>query len=128
MTYERRKSDRRITDANFLVINCEAGKLLGRVLDLSCDGLLIGSEEKVEANITIPCHMTFPYWHGLHQFVTFEATSCWCKKNVLLDWYESGWSIAKMSEVDREILRELIADWKTKNGRSVFRIDETNPK
>ena len=123
MTKERRQSNRRCTSDNFLVINSETRELLGRVLNISPDGLLLAGEKTIDLGSTVPCRLNFPYWHGLHQFVTFEATSQWCKKNIHLDWYESGWSIGKLSDTDREIVLELISEWKTKDGFGVFRVN-----
>ncbi len=127
MADERRKSARRCTSASFLLIHCDTNQLVGRVLDMSVDGLLIASESAIVPKVTLACQLKFPYWHGLHQYVNCQATSRWCQKNLHLDWYESGWSIHGLSDVDRKVVGELIDDWKTKDDNRSFRSGIPDP-
>ena len=122
MVDERRQWIRHSTSATFLVINRNGGELIGRVLDISPYGVLLATEEAVTKDVQLECRMNFPFWHGLHQSVDFTMTSRWCQKNIHLDWFESGWRIDLMSDIDRKVIVEMIDEWDVLNNRGSFRI------
>jgi hypothetical protein len=121
LTHERRRAARHCTSANFLVIHRDTNELVGRVLDMSTSGLLLASESAISVDVTLYCQLKFPYWHGLHQHVNCQATSRWCQKNLHLDWYESGWILHGLSDVDQKVVEELIDEWDIKDNLGSFR-------
>lgn len=119
MTEDNRKSIRRYTCESFLLFNSDTNELIGRVLNLSPDGMLIAGDQEIAADATVPCRLDFAHWHELHRHLKFRATSRWCKRNLHLDWYESGWSILDLSDADRQIIEDMTRDWKTMDSSEV---------
>ncbi len=122
--YNRRNETRKSTSDYFLVYNTETEELIGRVMDMHLDGTMLISETPVPVPSTIKCRMVLPEMIGRHKYLHIEAESIWCRQNLRLGWFETGYKIVGLSETDREIINELIDEWTDKKSE----LTKTPPK
>jgi hypothetical protein len=110
---DRRKNVRRAPNDYFLVFNRENDRFIGRVLNMSLDGVMLVSMEPVELGATYPCRMTLPEKIDDCSQIIFDADSKWSHKNEDSNMYETGFKMRNVSKNDREIIRELLQKWLT---------------
>ena len=121
MNSDRRTTERKSTTDYFLLYETETGELIGRLLDLTVDGLLFMNESELDMDRTISCTLSFPRIIGNRRFIYFDIETKWCKYNKHCDWYEIGCQMLDLKDKDRLLLDEIIIDWNSKQERRINR-------
>lgn len=110
---EQRKNVRRAPNDYYLVFDRENDRFIGRVLNMSLDGLMLVSMEPVNASEEFKCRMALPEKIDDNNQIIFDAVCKWSRKNDQSNMYESGFKMKNVSTKDREIIRELLQKWLT---------------
>jgi len=111
---ERRKQTRKSTNDYFIVFNRDTDELIGRVRDLTPDGVLIISDRAVAIGTTFSCKMHLPRMIGRRRYVYFDAESRWSRRNSRLGWHETGYQLSNVAHEDQKIIDELVSTWAVK--------------
>jgi hypothetical protein len=95
------------------------GMVIGRVLDLSTDGLRMTTDNPIDKSTRIKCRLQLPEEiDGVSQ-VLVDIRCEWCRKNALHGALEAGYSFLNPSEDVQRILHKFLE----KSG-AVFRAAE----
>jgi len=112
--YERMEgSDKRISRRRHLIYYSEvkekgAGKLEGRLVDITTAGMMIVTEDKIEPDKLFEFEVVLPGRVGGKEKIGFKAKSRWCKKDVNPAYYATGFHIEEIDPDDRNIILGLI--------------------
>lgn len=106
-----RKKHRGSTNNYFLVFEVESGDIIGRLLNLTDDGLMLLSEEPVEASKKFECRMILPGMIEGCKEIYFKIESRWCNKNKRANWYETGYKINNKTDTCQKVLEILANEW-----------------
>jgi hypothetical protein len=109
---ERRDSERKSACGYFIVFNTENDQPLGRVVNLSEQGMMLVSDEPADAQSTFRCRMSLPEKLLDRRTITFEAKCRWCREHELTGSYQSGYVFTRIEDKDLEVLRLLTQNWK----------------
>jgi len=119
---EDRKFLRRPACGYYHVYNRTTNELVGRVVNMSERGIMLISEEPIEAFKMLKCKMELPEEILESKLLNFDAESKWCRKNETIDCYETGFQIHCATEKDDDILKLLMHLWMAEKS------DTLNPK
>lgn len=108
---ESRKSVRRKPDDYFLVYDRYKDVFIGRLMNMSVDGLMLISEDRNEAGRLFHCRMALPEKIDGHNQITFDATSAWCRLNQNINMYETGYKFENISKNCRAVVKVLMQKW-----------------
>ena len=108
---ELRKKTRGYTNDYFLVFEIETGEILGRLMNLTPDGIMLISDNENELNKTIKSRMILPELVDGKKEIYFDLQARWCQKNKRADWYETGYEIINRTEKCLKILNILASQW-----------------
>jgi len=106
-----RKFVRRSACGYYHVYSRATNKLIGRVVNMSLRGIMLISEEPIEASKMLKCKMELPEEILESKLLNFDAESKWCRKNETIDCYETGFLIHGATEKDDDILKLLMHIW-----------------
>ncbi|MCU7844947.1 MAG: PilZ domain-containing protein [Candidatus Thiodiazotropha sp. (ex Monitilora ramsayi)] len=105
---EQRKSPRKIADEVLEVTDQITGIQIGRVVNISADGLMLLSEEPVVAGSVFKMNMVLP---GEGKKVSFRAEAVWSTEATQPNSYWTGLHIIDISPEDVLEIDKLILDW-----------------
>lgn len=99
---EKRTQKRRSSIYYLEVFDVDTGKQLGRLVDITTEGLMLISEEPTPTNVPLKCRMVLPAEILGRTNIIFEATCKWCRKSVNPELYEAGYRsiIADPGDID----------------------------
>jgi hypothetical protein len=106
---------------NYLEIyNCDTGKFLGNVVDITEDGLRVYSERVVIPGRTYSVRLTSAQFTDAREEIRFDAVCRWCKEctgHLLQGSFAAGFEITRLSVEDSELLHKLLGsswfrDWR----------------
>lgn len=106
-----RKHNRRKTSDYFIAENATTGEVVGRILDMSSDGIRLMTMEPVEASRRFKgvIKLQKPI-DGCHE-IRFEAECRWCLENERAGWYEAGFKFCDITLETVSVIRQLLKDW-----------------
>lgn len=99
---EKRTQKRRNTIYYLEVFDMETGRQLGRLVDITTEGMMLLNEEPTPTNVSLKCRMVLPAEILGRTNIIFEATCKWCRKSVNPKFYEAGYRsiIAEPGDID----------------------------
>ena len=108
---ERRNKTRRSAAGYYVVFDVQKDQPLGKVVNLSEDGMMLTSSDPVEIDRLYNCRMALPDQLLDRRLIIFEARSIWSRRNDLANVYQTGYQFQEVSPKDMEVLRLLIQSW-----------------
>jgi c-di-GMP-binding flagellar brake protein YcgR len=112
---EKRKLKRRQLIYYLQVLDRRTGLLVGRLADITTEGLMLISPDPIEENKEIELRMVLPAEIQGDKAVVFDAQSVWCRKDVNPDLYVTGFRFLKVAARDFKIIDDLILDYEIPN-------------
>jgi len=107
---DQRKSRRWHPIYYLRVLDKKTNKLVGRVVDISNDGICLITRKPLKTNKKFQFKMRLPRGtRGAREFV-FDASSIWCDKDINPDYFSTGFQMKNMSQRGRQIIEYLIED------------------
>ena len=113
---ELRKCIRPISQKHYLVFDRYSDRQLGRILNMSPEGILLATEKPLPVPDVIPCRMEFPEKSYNQREITFDAETRWCRFNQKTELYEMGLYISFDNRGMQELAEELIYSWMVGRG------------
>ena len=109
---ERRRHKREYLIFYLRVFDLNSSKLLGHIVDITVEGIRLISEEPLSAEQEFNLKMDLPdEINGVKQ-IFFRAKALHSKKDVNPSFYVTGCSLMNMSDENKEIIKQLIDDFK----------------
>lgn len=107
---EQRKSRRWHPIYYLRVHDKKTNKLVGRVVDISNEGMCLITKKPLRANRKFQFKMRLPKsTRGAKEFV-FDASSVWCAQDINPDYFSAGFRLKNMSQRGRQTIEYLIKD------------------
>lgn len=113
---ERRKDKRHITDKHLKIFDNNSDEYIGKLANISNDGVMFVTEKKVASSSVLICRLELLHTIMSKDSIVFKAHQRWCRKNVAKNWWESGYMI-EATGLNKELLSYLsisfdVEDWK----------------
>jgi len=99
---DKRSQKRRNTIYYLEVYDLDSGQLLGRLADITVQGMLLLSESPIVPEHTYKCRMVLPAEILGRGNILFDATCMWSRKALNEDFFEAGFRslIADPGDID----------------------------
>ena len=107
---DRRKISRQRLVSLTVVIDAHSGDVLGRIGNLSAEGLMLCSDQPLDIDHTYTLQIKLPDEVGGKIDLNLEARSLWSQRAVDPTYYSTGFEILSLDEDDRRVLEILIED------------------
>jgi hypothetical protein len=107
---DRRKHIRCDLTNGFQVFDRKTGEFIGRVGNVSQDGIMVVTKQRVEAGAHLECRMVFPEEvMGTNQMV-FDAQVKWCNTGLDVETYYVGLQLRNMTPDEIDTISLLLKD------------------
>ena len=110
-TSNQRKHVRKNLIYYLRVMDRRTGKLLGRLADITTEGMMLISEEPISPGNIYDVVMALPSQMNLERPISFRLESVWWKKDVNPDFYAAGFKFIDPSLADVKVVEDLIEDY-----------------
>ena len=111
MPTEHRKTLRKIANEILEVTDQITGAKLGRVVNISAEGLLLLSADIIDTGSVYQLDLKLPRLIKNHSQISFGAVAVWSTPAAQPDSYWTGFHIIDASDDDVIAIDELIFDW-----------------
>lgn len=108
---DRRQTTRRRTCEYHLVYERDTGELVGRVTNLTANGLRLLTSGPVSVPELFHCRLRLPDTFNGAREIMFDIECRWCEYNKVGDWFESGFEFVDLTDLARGAIDIMIRDW-----------------
>jgi hypothetical protein len=105
---ERRKYPRKDLLLFAHVYDSKSEKIIGTLLNLTLEGAMVLSEDRIAANNTMELHIKLPENFVEKNELVFTASSRWCGPDINPEFFDVGYQFANVSEEDAQIIQTII--------------------
>ena len=103
---ERRKVRRRNLFYYLEVFEEETKNFVGRLIDITTDGMMLECEEAIEVKKGYRLSMELPNSFLRKSKIIFDAKSVWCKKESDFETYKAGFQLQNLdTKVEKQVNR-----------------------
>ena len=108
---EQRKSPRKIANEVLEVYDQITGAQLGKVVNISAEGLMLLSDQQIETGSVYQLDLKLTRLINQHSRISFGAEAIWSTEAAQPDSYWTGFRMIDISEDNIITIDELIFDW-----------------
>jgi hypothetical protein len=108
---EKRKSPRKVADEVLEVSDQITGTQIGRVVNISAEGLMLLSQEPIVTGSVYQLEMTLSEHDGSSRQISFGAEAVWTTEASQPESFWTGFRIIDISGDDVLSIDNLIMDW-----------------
>jgi hypothetical protein len=108
MMQERRKYPRKDLLLFANVYDSKSGKVIGTLLNITLEGAMVLSENRVDADNTMELHIKLPENFVEKNELVFVASTRWCGPDINPEFYDVGYQFANVSDEDSQIIQAII--------------------
>ena len=90
------------------VVERESGVVLGRLADLTATGLMVVSDEPIEAGSVYQLSIALPQPLEGRSSIDLEARSLWTRTGANARLHETGFELTRLADQDRRNVSRLI--------------------
>ncbi len=105
---ERRKYPRKDLLLFANVYDSKSGKIVGTLLNITLEGAMVLSENRIDANNTMELHIKLPENFVEKNELVFVANTRWCGPDINPEFFDVGYQFANVSEEDGQIIQTII--------------------
>ena len=105
---ERRKYPRKDLLLFANVYDSKSGHIIGTLLNITLEGAMILSENKIDSDKAMELHIKLPETFVQKHELVFSANTRWCAPDINPEFFDVGYQFANVSEDDRKIILEII--------------------
>ncbi len=103
---ERRKVRRRNSFYYLEVFEEETKNFVGRLIDITADGMMLESEKPIEVKKGYRLSMELPNSFLRKSKIIFDAKSVWCRKEDDFETYKAGFQLQNLdTKVEKQVNR-----------------------
>lgn len=108
---ERRRFKRRLLVYHLEVFDAESGESVGRMVDITPDGMMLVSNRSTELNSILRLWVDLPSEVLGNKRITFTAKAQWCRHDINPDLFDTGLQFTDISDKSIETIIGLIIDF-----------------
>lgn len=108
VTRDRRKRPRKNTPHYLVVVDAEREVPLGRLVDITCDGLMLVSDEFIPYKRHYRLRLTLPRMVDDQSELTVEAESTWSQRDANPNYYRTGFRFLNLSGRDGSLIEDVM--------------------
>lgn len=108
---DRRRQTRRQADQSLFIYDSKTGTVMGRVADMTEQGVMVFSEKQVQPDTIFHCRIPLPKSMRGPDEITFEAQSKWCLLDEKTGMYHAGYEFHVITAENRTGIRKLLKSW-----------------
>ena len=108
MTTEQRRSKRKPPDQEIEVVNAMTGHVVGRIGNLSCDGMMLVANELLRDDALYQFTFSLPDASGEKSALEVGMHEQWSEPAGVANQYFAGFRIIDISERDQELLQQWV--------------------
>ncbi|RKX24921.1 MAG: hypothetical protein DRP47_10645 [Candidatus Zixiibacteriota bacterium] len=97
------------------VFDRNTNQLLGRVLDITTEGVRIINKEPIKADQSFNLRMTLPSSILGNDEITFDACSVWSDRDINPDYYSTGFNVTEIADRDVRRIESLVREFSFRN-------------
>lgn len=112
MSDERRKLERVQLYYYLKVFDRDTDKVVGRLVDITPEGLMLICESKLKPDTAYRFYMTLPDGFDYKRHVEFDAVCRWCKPDVNQKYYDAGFHLTRIDRRDKTLILDLMEDYR----------------
>jgi len=105
---KHRRRPRKNTPHLVKVLDVSTGRPLGRVVDITADGMMLVAENKFEIGTLISVRVILPVMVQARTDVHLEAKAVWCKQDSNPQYYKVGFQFENLSGDDGFLLEDVM--------------------
>jgi hypothetical protein len=105
---ERRKYPRKDLLLFANVYDSKSGKVIGTLLNITLEGAMVLSENRIDADHVMELHIKLPEDFVQKNELVFTANSRWCGPDINPEFFDVGYQFANVSEEDARIIQTII--------------------
>ncbi len=105
---ERRKYPRKDLLLFANVYDSKSGKIIGTLLNITLEGAMVLSENRIDANNTMELHIKLPDNFVQKNELIFTANSRWCGPDINPEFFDVGYQFANVTDEDSQIIQAII--------------------
>ncbi len=105
---KHRRRPRKNTPHLVNALDLETGKSLGRVVDITADGMMLVTEAPIEIGCVIKTRLVLPVMVQARTDVHVEAEAVWCKQDSNPDYYKIGFHFLNLPGEDGFLLEDVM--------------------
>jgi hypothetical protein len=105
---DRQRLTRYEIEEYYAVVERGSSRPLGRLANLSIDGLMLATEHEVKKRSVLKLTLTLSEPVLGHDSIDFDAECCWCHKGKGVDWFESGYKFRNILLEDQTTIMCLV--------------------
>jgi hypothetical protein len=106
---EEKRKHKRVNLIYYLEIyDNRTDKHLGNLVDITPEGLMMISEEKMEDGAEFHLRILLPESSYGKKSISFKANSCWTKRDVNPTFFASGYQIVDIGPIETRTITSLI--------------------
>jgi hypothetical protein len=108
---EKRKFQRNNLIYYLKVYDRNTEKAIGRLVDITPEGVMLISEEPLPADVLFDLRMEFPKEIFGEERLDFSARSMWCRKDLNPDYYDTGFKILDVPLEHVLLIKKLVSEY-----------------
>src|SRR3990172_13364849 len=105
---ERRKHPRKDLLLFASVYDSNTGRVIGTLLNITLEGAMVLSENKIDSNNSMELHIKLPENFVQKNELIFTANSRWCAPDINPEFFDVGYQFASVSDEDAQIIQAII--------------------
>ncbi len=103
-----RNRPRKNTPHHVKVQDDGSGRVLGRVVDITADGLMLVSEQSIPRGLVTRLRINLPIMVQNRSDITVEAEAVWSTQDTNPRFFNSGWKFLNLSGDEGYLLEEVM--------------------
>jgi hypothetical protein len=107
----RRILERRNLIYYLQVVDRNSGELIGRLVDITVQGMMLVSEQALPTNQLFQLRMMLPSGATIEPYIDFEAQSVWCQHDLNPTFFNTGFKLLDVTPDIVTIVDDLVTDY-----------------
>ena len=105
---KHRRRPRKNTPHHVKVLDTETGISLGRVVDITADGMMLVTKNQIVPGIILKVNVILPVMVQARNEVQLEAEAVWCKPDSNPAFYKVGFRFVNLAGEDGFLLEDVM--------------------
>jgi hypothetical protein len=111
MIRKKRKYERKHLTYYLKVYDRKTNQLVGRLCDITPDGIMLISEDPIGTNVTLDLRIELPHKVSGKKHLDIQAKSLWVKKDVVPDYFDTGFMLTEASQQHQKFIEKIIKEF-----------------
>jgi len=116
MKGNKRFYDRTRLNEYFIVLDGSGDRILGRMINMSSDGMMLLAEDPIQTPIVAKCKMELPHMVQGYQHWEFDIETRWCERTKHTGLFEIGCKFINLTEDSKKLIKSILATWMSEEG------------